>query len=167
MNNVVIENAHMGPASFRNFSGRETQFNRKGDRNFVLFLDNDKAREMESAGWPVRWKPDRYNEGEQRAQMKVNVKYTARDGRKVTPPKIVVCSSKGKVPYDEEMVGMIDAMEIEKCDLILSPYSYTTAQGSGTSAYLKTMYITLAEDELDAKYADNQQTGTPADDIPW
>ena len=161
MNNLVIENVRIAPANFRNFAGRETQFNRKGDRNFIIFLDTDKAKAIEAQGWPVRWKPDRYNEGELRAQMKVNVKYVSRDGRRLTPPKVVVITRKNRTSYDEEMVGLLDTMDIARCDLILSPYEYDGMNGHGVSAYLKTMYVTMAEDELDAKYAEEDG------DEPW
>ena len=128
---------------------------------------------MESDGWPIRWKEDRHGEGDRLAQLKVNLKYTARDGRKMQPPKIVVISSNGRVNYDESMVDLIDTMEIEKCDMILRPYEYSSPQGKGVSAYLKTMYITLSEDELDLKYReqvdDDNSNQKPLDDedTPW
>lgn len=149
---IIIENARIAPAKFRNFSGMETMYNKKGDRNFVLFLDNDKARELEAVGAPVTWKPDRYNEGEMRAQMKVHVKYTDRMGNRLIPPNVVLVTSRGQTKLDEETIGMLDTAEIAKCDLILNIYSYTSPMGSGNSAALRTMYVTLEEDELANKY---------------
>lgn len=169
MENIIIENARILPGSYRNFSGKPSQYNTDGDRNFVIGLDTDMAHELQEKGWPVKWKPDRYSEGEMRATMRVNVKYTARDGRKLVPPKVVVMSSSGKVNYDEEMIGMIDTMDIEKCDLILSGYEYKTMGREGISAYLKTMYVTMAEDALDLKYRgiDDHDTNVPVEDLPW
>lgn len=165
MENIIIENARLLPGSFRNFSGKASQYNAEGNRNFVIALDPDKAHELQEKGWPVKWTPDRYSDdGEMRATMRVNVKYTTRDGRKLIPPKVVVISSSGKVNYTEDMIGLIDTMDISKCDLILSGYEYKTMGREGVSAYLKTAYITMAEDALDLKYRDAE---VPTEDIPW
>ena len=153
----VIENANLAPSKFRNFSGLETAFNKKGDRNFVLFLDNETAKKLEAKGAPVNWKPDRYNEGEMRAQLKVHVKYRDRQGNRLTPPNVVLVTSHGQTKLDEDTIGMLDTAEIEKTDLILNMYSYTSPMGSGNSVALKTLYATLAEDELEEKYRQEEE----------
>lgn len=156
-NRVVIENATIAPSKFRNFSGMETQFNKAGDRNFVLFLDNEKAKELEAVGAPVSWKPDRYNDGEMRAQLKVHVKYRDRMGNRLIPPTVVLVTSHGQTKLDEEMIGQLDTAEIEKCDIILNIYDYSSPMGSGKSAALRTMYVTIAEDELAYKYREQEE----------
>lgn len=167
MENIIIENARILPGSFRNFAGRASQYNAEGDRNFVLALDQDMAHELQQKGWPVKWTPDRYSDdGEMRATMRVKLKYTTRDGRKLVAPKVVVISSTGKVNYDESMVGLLDTMDIAKADLILNPYEYKAMGREGVTAYLKTAYITMAEDALDIKY--RSADGDPvSEDTPW
>jgi len=160
-NRVVIENANMAPSKFRNFSGTETMYNKAGDRNFVIFLNPDQAHELEEVGAPVSWKPDRYNDGEMRAQLKVHVKYRDRAGNRLTPPNVVLVTSGGQTKLDEETIGTLDTAEIVNCDLILNVYDYTSPMGSGKSAALKTMYVTIAEDELARKYRDQSEDGLP------
>ncbi len=56
----MIEDARL---VFRNFSGKEGQYNREGDRNFAVILDPAVAEEMLSDGWNVKFLSSR-EEGE-------------------------------------------------------------------------------------------------------
>ena len=166
MENIIIEDARILPGSFRNFAGRASQYNAEGDRNFVIALDQELGHELQQKGWPVKWTPDRYSDdGEMRATMRVKLKYTTRDGRKLVAPKVIVISSQGKVSYDESMVGLLDTMDIAKADIILNPYEYKAMGREGVTAYLKTAYITMAEDALDIKYRGMEEG--PVEDAPW
>lgn len=41
---------------FRNFAGREGQYNREGDRNFAVLIDDPKIeKEMKREGWNVKY----------------------------------------------------------------------------------------------------------------
>ena len=60
--NINISNARIG---FRNFSGKEGQFNPAGNRNFAVFLDDiNEAKKLEQEGWNIRWLKSR-NEDEE------------------------------------------------------------------------------------------------------
>ena len=149
---ITIRDARIAPYKFRNFEGRETEYNRKGDRNFVIFLDSPLAQQLEADGAPVSWKPDKYNEGEMRAQMKVHVKYRDRKGNQLIPPKVVLVTRKGQSQLDEDTIGMLDSADIEKCDIILNQYANGASMGPENSVALKTMYVTLSEDEFADEY---------------
>ena len=70
------------------------------------------------------------------------------------PPKIVMLTKHGKTALDEETVGTLDWAEIQKCDLVFSAYQYEVGGKTGIAAYLKTMFVTVLEDDLEEKYAD-------------
>lgn len=169
MNNnkkIVLRDAQIAPYKFRNFEGRETEYNQKGARNFVVFLDKKKAQELEADGAPVSWKPDKYNDGELRAQMKVHVKYRDRKGNPMIPPKVVLITHKNQTELTEETIGMLDSAEIEKCDLILNQYPNNSNMGPENSVGLKTMYVTLSEDEFAEEYR-SYDGSADVDGEPW
>ena len=57
LKDLEISNARV---IFPNFSGRETQYNRAGERNFCVVIDNPEDAEMLSNdGWNVRVRPPR------------------------------------------------------------------------------------------------------------
>ena len=159
---ITIRDAQLAPYKFRNFEGRETEYNRAGDRNFVLFLDKNLAQQLEADGAPVSWKPDRYNDGEMRAQMKVHVKYRDRKGNPTIPPKVVLVTKRNQTQLDESTIGMLDSADIEKCDLVLNQYANGASMGPENSVGLKTMYVTLSEDE----FADDYRTDESGDPVP-
>lgn len=143
---VVIEDAEIG---FLNFMGREDKYNRSGARNFAVFLDAEMAEQLRRDGWNVKTSnPPEDSDYESSFYVKVNVNY-----RGPKPPKIVLLSSSGKSNLDESTVGMLDWAEIKKVDLIFVPYEYEIAGRTGVSAYLKSMFVEIIEDELELKYA--------------
>ena len=140
--------------SWRNFAGNPDKFNRDGGkRYFHIFLDSGFAKELESDGWNIKWLQPIDEGDDPQAVIKVNVRFGPR------PPKIVIVKERGEgippilTPITEDTVHTLDWAEIEKADVILSPYNWENARGeSGVSAYLKTLYITTVRDRLAEKY---------------
>ena len=146
--NIIIENARIG---FRNFSGKEGQFNPAGKRNFCVFLENDLAKTLEHDGWNVRWLQPKDDGDDPQPYLQVAVSYDN------IPPKIVMITVRGKTILDEESVDLLDWAEITEVDLIINPYNWVLHAGtknekSGVKAYVKAMYVTIAEDAFEAKY---------------
>jgi len=135
---------------FRNFSGLAQQFNAAGDRNFCIFLDDDFAVELAQQGWNIKFMKPRQDDPEEYRQpyIQVTVKYAGR------PPRIVTITTRGKTDLDEATVKMLDFADIAKVDLIFVPYHWDMAGKTGVSAYLKSMFVTLNEDELEQEYGD-------------
>lgn len=141
---------------FRNFSGEERRYNAKGNREFAVVLpDMDTYRAMEADGWNVklRKESDEYvDEGDVPEETPyLSVKCGYGQGR---PPQVVVITQRGRSNWGEEKVAMLDSAEIVDCDLIVSAYNWSSPTGSGVSAYLKSLYVTIVEDELALKYAE-------------
>ena len=143
--NIRIEGARIG---FRNFSGEEGRFNPKGRRNFCVFLEEDIAKDMEKEGWNVKWLQPREEGDEPQAYLQVKLVF----GK--IPPKIVLVTGRGKTRLDEDTVNILDWAEIQNVDLVIRPYSWEVNGNTGVSAYIKTMYVTLREDEFESKYYD-------------
>jgi hypothetical protein len=144
-NNIVIEGTRIG---FRNFSGKEGNYNAAGKRNFCIFLEQDLARKLEEDGWNVRWLKPRDEQDDEQGYMSVEVSF------KNKPPKIIMISHNGKRNIDEESIHILDWAEIADVDLIINPYNWEVSNKRGVKAYLKSMYITLVEDEFERKYYD-------------
>ena len=144
-NNITIENARSG---LRNFSGKEGKYNPAGKRNFCVFLEKDLAETLEEDGWNVRYLRPREDDEEPQAYLQASVAFGN------VPPKIIMISSRGKTPIGEDEVNILDWAEIANVDLILRPYNWEVNGKSGVKAYLKAMYVTIAEDEFESKYSD-------------
>ncbi len=145
VSSIVIENARL---IFRNFSGEEGKFNSKGNRNFCVLLEDDLARDLEKDGWNVKYLKPREDGDEPQPYLQVKVRFDN------YPPKVVIITSKGKRQLDEDEIGNLDWFIFDKVDVKIRPYPYDINGKSGVSAYLKTMYAILMEDELELKYAD-------------
>lgn len=149
-NNITLTGAHM---LFKNFSGNANQFNAKGNRNFCVIIDDpNMVRDLERDGWNVRWLSP-LNEGDDpKAYLQVKVQFP-KEGSKARPPKIVLITSNGSTLLDEDTVSMLDYAEIANVDMIIRPYNWEVQGKTGVKGYLKSIYVTIVEDELEKKYA--------------
>lgn len=142
---ITIEGARI---LFRNFSGKEGEYNREGDRNFVLLLDDGVAQELANEGWNIKHLKPREEGDEPQPYVQVTVSYKGR------PPRVVLITSRGRTNLDEDTIEVLDWCDIQHVDLMLNPYHWTVKDKSGIKAYLHAIYVTIVEDELELKYAD-------------
>ncbi len=155
-NQVVFENAKI---IWRNFAGKEGRFNPAGRRNFCLIIPDDIGEKMLNDGWNVKTLPPRDEDGEPLNYIQVSVSFGA------YPPKIWLISGKSKTLLDEDAVAALDYAEIENVDLIIRPYTWEVNGRGGVKAYLKKMYVTVVQDDLEMKYRSMEETDD--DDVPW
>lgn len=136
---------------FRNFSGKESQYNREGDRNFAVILDPDLARQMEQDGWNVRYlQPRESDEGdieELTPYISVAVSFKNR------PPRIVLLTDGSRTQLSEDMVETLDWADIRSADLIARGYEWAVGGKAGTKAYLQSLFVTIEQDALEKKYS--------------
>ena len=97
--NLVIENARI---IFRNFSGVGDKYNREGNRNFSVVIDDpNMVDQLIADGWNVKTtKPrDEYDEPIHYLPVTVNMSGTT---------KVNMVTKKNIVTLDEESVGTLD-----------------------------------------------------------
>lgn len=149
-NTVLMEGVRI---VFRNFVGKEGQYNREGDRNFAVLLDDTVANAMAEDGWNVKWLKPREDAEEDalpQAYLAVSVNYKGR------PPTIVMITDRGRTHLDESSVELLDWADIKNVDLIVRPYEWNVNGKTGIKAYLQSMYVTIEEDPLAVKYAETE-----------
>ena len=159
MNNLTFEDARI---VFRNFAGKATKFNNNGNRNFcVVIEDEERALALIEEGWNVkRFKPrDDDDEPNYYIQVAVNFDYN--------PPAVYLLCGEKRTALNEDTIDTLDHAEYRTADLIIRPYCWDVGDKSGIKAYLKTMYVTVEEDELARKYADYGATDFDDEDIPF
>ena len=142
---IIIENAKI---RYRNFSGAEGKYNRKGSRNFcVVIEDPEMAAQLSADGWNVRPVPPKDEGDEPTFLLQVKVVFNS------YPPKVTLIAGNSKTILHEETIECLDHAEIRTVDLVIRPYSYELPNGlSGISAYLKSLYVVIEEDPFAAKH---------------
>lgn len=148
---------------WRNFAGEKKLFNETGKRQFSIPLDEPMALELREMGWNVRDNQKKVDAGEA-AELLYHLGVTVKmDGR--VPPRMFVVAQKWSETDQKQIsvrtliddkdvpASVLDFAPIEYVDLILRPFNWDVNGKQGVSAYLKTLFAFLRQDELESKYA--------------
>jgi hypothetical protein len=133
----------------RNFSGKEGRYNNKGDRNFLVLLNDDDAAMLASAGITIKELAARNEDELPKPFVKVKVNFDSEP-----QPRLVLVTTRNKTTLTVDDMMLLDWAELTNVDLVLSPYRWEVNGKTGISLYLRSGYFTINESELDLKYAD-------------
>ena len=135
---------------FRNFSGIGSKFNRKGDRNFAVVIDDEDIKDaLVEAGWNIKIKPARDEDDIPFMYLPVKIKFNDR-GAYVY---LKIGDSINKL--DEESIDCIDNVDILGVDLDIRPYDWEVNGKEGRTAYLQSIQVTQEIDRFAERYDNN------------
>lgn len=134
----------------RNFAGEATPYNREGDRNFSLIIDDQEVADaLIKEGWNVKIKPPRDEDEEPFMFLKVNVKFND------FGPNVYLVSGRNVEKLDANSVKRLDRIRISDVELDIRPYDWEFNGKSGRSAYLQSIHVTQRiDDRFAERYAD-------------
>lgn len=134
---------------YRNFSGEGSKFNREGDRNFSLIIDDPAiADELVAQGWNVKIKEPREEGDDPFITLPIKVKFNDRG------PNVYLQSGNNRVRLDEESISCLDNVDIINVDLDIRPYDWEVNGKTGRTAYLHSMCVTQEIDRFADRFED-------------
>lgn len=135
---------------YKNFEGREGDYNREGDRSFSVVLEPDMAEQLAAEGWNVKWPKPRENpqDGEEEYKPTLQVSFTFEK----FPPKIVLKNGDVLTPLTPIDMNMLDHSKIEEADLVIAASHYNVLGRSGIKAYLRALGVTMDNQSYNSKY---------------
>ena len=148
MDSITIKDARI---IWKNFRGEATEFNQRGDRVFNVVIDHETALELQREDWPVKQFPATEDGEEPNWHMQCKVNYNSQ-----VPPRIFLVKPKQgtRQLLNERTIDILDYQPVAFVDVTLNPYEWNVSGRSGVKPYVKTMYATIDQDELDAQYDD-------------
>lgn len=137
---------------FRNFAGVGSKFNREGDRNFAVIIDDQEmADELVNAGWNVRIKPPRDEDDTPFMYLPIKVKFND------LGPIVYLKTGDVMNKLDEESVACLDNVDILGVDLDVRPYDWEVNGKTGRTAYLQSICVIQEVDRFAERYMRKDQ----------
>lgn len=147
LGNLTLENARI---FFKDLSAEGRFAN--GKRTFCVEIPEYLVEQLQRDGWNLKRRESRQDPDAVTWFIKVEASYRARPPRVICIPSI----TKNRTYLTEATIASLDYAEILNVDLTINPYPWEVNGKSGVKAYLGTMYVTIQEDPLDAKYTDEE-----------
>lgn len=142
---LQIDNARI---VYRNFTGEGSKFNREGDRNFAVIIEDEEvANELVEKGWNVKIKPPRDEDDTPFMFLPVKVKFNDRG-----PTAYLQSGSADPVKLDEESISCLDEIDILNVDIDIRAYDWEVNGKTGRTAYLQSIFVTQEVDRFAARF---------------
>lgn len=136
---------------WKNFKGKVSEYNEKGERTYDILIDADMAAELRERGINVKVHPNRDPDSDPAYSIKAVVSF-----HPVTPDEIArICNGRKKILH-EDTIASLDAEDIDHIDVKLSVYNWTRNGRSGKKLYTTKLYAHVNEvkDSFSATYDD-------------
>ena len=137
---------------YRNFSGEASKYNREGDRNFAVVIDDQEVADAlladtndMGASWNVKIKPPREEGDSPFMYLPVKLKFSDRG------PNIYLVTGDRMNRLDEESVSCLDDVDIRSVDLDIRPYDDEINGKPFRSAYLQAIKVVQEVDRFAAQ----------------
>ena len=155
--------------TFKNFSGRPSAngYNRAGNRNFNVILDDETAEQMANDGWNVRTKE--FDDGSHRNTLQVAVRYDIERFR----PRVFLVTPKSNGKFvkrllTEDTISELDSAKITDTRMVLNPSPWQNAMGNGgIKAYLTLGYFVIEKDPFEDDFPTDEDDNEDYDDVPF
>lgn len=142
---------------FRNFEGRGDKYNREGERNFALLLDDQEIvdallddKNDDGVSWNVKIKPPREEGDSPFMYLPVKVKFNGRG------PIIWLISGNRRTRLDEENADILDQIDIRSVSMDIRPYDDEVNDKAFRAAYLQLMEVVQEIDRFSARWAEEE-----------
>lgn len=146
---LQIDNARI---IFRNFRGEASKFNREGDRNFAVIIDDEEiADRLAADGWNVKIKPPKEDGDMPFMYLQVKVKFNGRG------PRVYLKTGRAMNRLDEDSIDCLDDIDISGVDLDIRPYDWEVNGKTGRTAYLQSIEVTQECDRFMDRYNNEQE----------
>lgn len=147
---VIIEDAQVVPA-LKNFSGN--RFGPSGMKDFMIMLNEDEAAALLELGYNLQYFRKEDEDGNEVVipELKIRARFDK------FPPEVYTVYGDVHGPITqltEETVGELDNVRFVSCDISFTPYNWERNGKSGTTAYLRTMYVIIPKKDFAEKYGD-------------
>lgn len=136
---------------FRNFSGRPDKYNREGDRNFAVIIDDQEVADaLIEQGWNVKIRPPREEGDDPFMYLAVKVKFNDRG------PNVYLKTGRATNRLDEESVDCLDNVDILGVDLDIRPYDWDVNGKTGRTAYLQSICVSQDTDRFASRFDEDE-----------
>ena len=142
---LIIDDATI---TYQNFSGRETQYNREGNRNFAVIIDERYYDELIRLGWNVKTRINKETGELIFYYLPVKVQFNGN----TLDPNVYLVSLGKQNKLEEENVGILDKIAISNVNMDIRRRDWNINGKTGVTAYLSGMQVFQEVDRFAAEY---------------